>query len=281
MAILGIDAGNYETKVCVNDQVYSFPSDIGEYRELRIKEHFSKDDIVWEYKGEKGFAGTLAKYESEYGGTIKGITKAHPEAILRALIAIHKYGDNINQIIVGQPISTHVDKEKQKIKDALIGEHTLKINEVEKTFVVDRVEVSIEGTAAIISNPVKGLVRIIDIGSGTTNFATLNDMKKIDKGSFTKRIGTEIMINKDPKEMAKGIRKIISSHWKKDDAIFVTGGGAEKIYPHLNNFLYNCQILKPRIGNSLLNTKYANVVGFYKLAKGVFEVEEKHEDTSN
>lgn len=271
--ILGIDAGNYETKVCSINGVNSFPSDIGEFRKRKLVESFGKDDIVWEYNGEKGFAGTLAKFESEYGGTMKGKTKAHSEGILRVLIALHKYGEDVNKIIVGQPIDAHDEEEKEKIKELLNGKHTIKVNGIEKDIIVEQIEVAPEGSAAILSSPENGLIRIIDIGSGTTNFATLYNLKRIDRDSFTKQIGTEIMRNKESIAMAKGIYKIISGVWDKEDVIYLTGGGAEGIFKHLEKRLPNCKIMKPRIGNSLLNTKYANVVGFYTIAKGLFENE--------
>lgn len=271
MSILGIDAGNYETKICDGEKVYSFPSDIGEFRERTLNDSFGKDDIIWEYNGEKGFAGTLAKFESEYGGTIKGKTKANSEAIIRILIAVHRYGSESNRIIVGQPIESHCEDEKNKLKEKLIGEHNFSVNGQLKHIIIDKVEVAPEGPSAILSNPVKGLIRVIDVGSGTTNFATLVDLKRIDKGSFTKLIGTEIMRNKDPKEMAKGIYKIVSATWNKNDDIFLTGGGAEAIHQHIKKYLPNSNVLKPRIGNSLLNTRFANSIGFYNIAKAVFK----------
>lgn len=269
--ILGIDAGNYETKVCFGNMVDSFVSDIGEYRERKLRDSFGKDDMVWEYKGEKGFAGTLARFESEFGGTIKGKTKANSDAILRALIAVHKYGDKVNRVVIGQPIDTHDEDEKNKIKSLLKGKHTFKLNGVSKDIIIEDVEVAPEGASAILSNPKDGLIRVIDIGSGTTNFATLFHLRRVDKDSFTEKLGTEVTKNKDPKEMAKKIHRIISGTWDVNDKIFLTGGGATKVYKHLSSILTDCHILSPRIGNNLINTKYANAVGFYTIAKGLYE----------
>jgi plasmid segregation protein ParM len=268
--IMGIDAGNYETKVCTVNGANSFLSDIGEYRERKLDDSFGKDDIVWEYKGEKGFGGTLARFESEFGGTIKGKSKAHPEALLRILIAIHKHGGTNNNIIVGQPIESHDVNEKNKLKELIKGEHTIIVNGQTKTFKVDNVEVAPEGPSAILASPVQGLVRLIDIGSGTTNFATLMNLKRIDKDSWTEQIGTEIMRNKDPKEMAKKIKRIISGTWNIFDEIYLTGGGAHAVHSHLTDLFPNCKILKPKMVNGMLHTKYGNVVGFYNIANGLW-----------
>lgn len=268
---MGIDAGNYEVKICTSKGFNNFPSNIGEYRERKLIDSFGKDDIIWEYNGNKGFGGSLAKFESEFNGTIKGKSKAHSETILRVLIAIHKYGDKANKIVVGQPIDTHYDSEKQKLKSLLKGTHKITVNKIEKEVIIEHVEIAPEGPSAILSNPTNGLIRIIDIGSGTTNFATLYNLKRIDKGSFTEQIGMEIMRNKDPKEFAKGLVKIISGTWDLNDSIYLTGGGADKVYSHIIEYIPNCKVFKPRIGNSLLSTKFANAAGFYVIAKGLYE----------
>lgn len=268
--ILGIDGGGYETKIFDGENAYDFISDIGEYRERKLKETFGKDDIVWEYKGMKGFAGTLAKYESEYGGTMKGKTKANFDATLRILIAIYLYGGNNNSIVVGQPIEGHEDSEKDKIKNMLLGEHSLIINNVNKTFCIDKVEVAPEGAVAMLSNPVGGLIRGADIGSGTINFFTLFNMKRIDKGSFTEQLGLESIRTKDLKQYALNIYRIMSAAWGINDTIYLTGGGAQAVYNELATMLPNLKILKPKIGNKIINTKFANSVGMYNVAKGVF-----------
>lgn len=268
--LMGIDAGNYETKVCTGQQVYSFISDIGEYRDRRLKDTFSKDDMVVQYNNSKYFAGTLAKFESEYAGTIKGKSKAHHEAILRVLIAVFRYGGTNNNIIVGQPIESHSDSEKAIIKEMLKGKHALTINDMEKEFTISKVEIAPEGASAILSNPQQGLVRVIDVGSGTTNFATLYNLKRIDKDSFTEQIGTEIMLSKDFKQMAHYFYKVTSYKWSKHDDVYLTGGGAQKIYEHLKELMPNCKVLKPVLNNSLVNTKYANAISFYRIAERVF-----------
>lgn len=270
MCVMGIDAGNHETKVCVNGEVYSFLSNIGEYRERKLRDSFGRDDIEWEYNGEKGFAGTLAKFESEFGGTIKGKSKANSDAILRVLIAIHRYGNKRVKIVIGQPIDSHDEEEKAKLKDKLKGEHILTINNETKKLIIERVEIAPEGPSSILSNPKQGLIRIIDIGSGTINFGTLYDLRRIDKDSFTEKIGMETTKSKDLNEMSKLIYRIISGTWESNDEIFLTGGGAEKLYPYLSNLLSNCKVLKPRIGNKLYQVKYGNAIGFNVIAERLY-----------
>lgn len=53
-------------------------------------------------------AGTLALFESDCAESLKGDRKAHPDALLRILIALHQFTDGIeHKIVVGQPILTN------------------------------------------------------------------------------------------------------------------------------------------------------------------------------
>src|SRR5690554_6109639 len=143
--ILGIDAGNSEVKVCGEFGVIQFPSDISEWRERRLVSEGFPYDIEFEYQGKKGFAGTLAQTEGEFGGTQKGDTKAHEETLLRVLFALRNYSEHEHfKIIVGQPINRHTQEEKEKIKKLLLGNHVITINGVEKRFFINRVEVAAE-----------------------------------------------------------------------------------------------------------------------------------------
>jgi len=92
-----------------------------------------------------------------------GTTKAHPDARLRILIALHQFADGIeHSIVVGQPISKHNEIEKKAIKDMLLGRHNLTVNGKAKTIVVRRCEVAAEGVTAGVLVASSGVVRVID-----------------------------------------------------------------------------------------------------------------------
>jgi plasmid segregation protein ParM len=65
---LGIDAGNYKVKICGERGLMDFISSIGEAREIKLHQNHGQDDMVFEYEGDTGFAGSLALYESEFSG---------------------------------------------------------------------------------------------------------------------------------------------------------------------------------------------------------------------
>lgn len=273
--ILGIDAGNEDTKVCGPFGISKFASAIGPYRERNLRQTFGEDDMEFEYEGRKGFAGTLVKFECDWVNTRKGDSKAHFEAKLRVLLAIHRYGDDKEyDIVVGQPISTHSPEQKQAIKKMLLGDHELTVNGSKKAFTIRQVEVAAEGGSASLADPKKGLVRIIDIGSGTVNFATLYDMRYVDRDSFTVSVGMATARNKNYADMAQGIANEALQRWKDSDYIRLVGGGAEVLYPYLKEYFPNCEVLTPKIQSAemiqMVHPVYANAVGFYQIAVKIY-----------
>lgn len=274
--ILGIDAGNRKTKIVTEKGAYMFESTIGEYRERKLVERFGDDDMVFEYEERKGFAGTLARYESEFGGSRKGDSKAHEEAKLRILLAIHRHSNDIvNDIVVGQPISTHSESEKVKIQDMLKGTHFLKVDYgngfLEKKIIIRRVLVAAEGCSAILCRPQQGLVRLIDVGSGTVNFGTINDMRFIDRDSFTERFGLETNKTKDMEAIARKIANVALDKWHENDKVLLIGGGAIPLFEHLKTYFPNCELLKPIHNNQELSPAFANAVAFYRIGEMLYE----------
>lgn len=277
MNYLGIDAGGENVKVVSKFGVDQFVSDIGEYRDRNLAESiFGDDDMIFEYRGRKGFAGSLARFESELGVSVKGDTKAHEDAKLRVLLAIHRYSDDeVNNIVVGQPIGTHNEDEKKKIKDMLQGFHEIIVNGKKKSFFIERVEVSPEGPVALLSDPKKGIQRVIDVGSGTINCATLNDMRFIDRDSFTIRDGLATIRNKDNESIARMVfANCIQRRWGKYDDIWIVGGGAEKLFKSLKMEFPNANLFTPKhkSGNKIKAVKpiFGNAVGFYEIARKIY-----------
>lgn len=277
MNYLGIDAGGENVKVVSRFGVAQFYSDIGEYRERRLDEStFGEDDMIFEYCGKKGFAGSLARYESELSVSLKGDTKAHYDAKMRVLLAIHRYSDDeVNNIVVGQPIGTYTKEEKEKIKDMLQGFHELTVNGKTKGFYIERVEVSPEGPVALLSDPKKGVHRVIDIGSGTINCSTLDDMRFIDRDSFTIPNGLATIRNKDKDSIARMIyANAVQYRWGKYDNVWLIGGGAEDMLNSIKLEFPNARVFSPkhRMKTNIKAVKpiYANAVGYYEIARKLY-----------
>lgn len=266
MSIIAIDAGNHETKFYDGQQVKRFPSIIGyDWRERNLKQQQGEHDYEWEYKGQRGFAGTLAQYESDCAESQKGDSKAHPDALLRILMALHQNTEGIeHKIIVGQPISKHTEDEKRAIKEMVTGRHELTVNGTKRTLLISRCEVAAEGVTAGLLVPGGGTVRVVDIGSGTVNYGTLIDRRFNDKGSFTLAQGMETIRTTDKAAFARQIAlRALAKGWSKDDAVYLCGGGAEGLLEAVRSYFSKTQLIP---GDPVT----ANVRAFYLIARRLY-----------
>lgn len=274
---LGIDAGNFKVKICGEKGLLDFISAIGEARQINLQQIHGQDDMCFEYQGEKGFAGSLAHYESEFGGSIMGTTKAHADTKLRVLIGIHRYitlyqmDETEFDIVVGQPISTHTIEEKTRIKEMLRGWHTIIVNGIEKSFHIKHVECAAEGVSSYWSNPTTGLVRLLDIGSGTVNYSTVNEQRFIDKDSGTLPFGVNTNKTDNLQALSRGIATHVFKKWNPQDKTFVLGGIAEQILPHLKGYFSNIEVLYPIYNHQYTLPIFANAVAFYIIAVNIYE----------
>lgn len=263
--ISAIDAGNYETKFYDGKQLIKFPSVIAiDHRQRNLKDKLREFDFEWEYNGMRGYAGTLAMDESKFAESRKGDSKAHFDAKLRVLLALHQYSSSVdNNILVGQPIKTHTEDQKTEIKNMLIGRHELTVNDKRKIVVVRRCEVAAEGVTAGLLVQENTKVRVIDIGSGTVNFGTLINKRFNDLGSFTLTEGMET-INGQFAAFARQIAfKAFARGWDKDEIIYLCGGGAEILLPYLKEYFPQVQILQN-------DTSFSNVKAFYMIASKLY-----------
>jgi plasmid segregation protein ParM len=274
---LGIDAGNYRVKICGERGLMDFISAIGEARQINLQQIHGQDDMVFEYQGDTGFAGSLALYESEFGGSLMGDTKAHNDTKLRVLIGIHRYvtlygiEENTFDIVIGQPISKHNHEEKSRIKEMLKGWHTIIVNGVEKSFHIRNVECAAEGVSSFWSNPQSGLVRILDIGSGTVNYSTVLEGRFIDKDSGTLPFGVNTNKSDNLQALSRGIATHVLKRWNPSDKTFVVGGIAEQILPHLKGYFSNVEVLYPIYNQQYVNPIFANSIAFYIIGVNIYE----------
>jgi plasmid segregation protein ParM len=277
MMKLGIDSGNFKVKICGENGLMDFISTIGEAREINLHQVHGHDDMYFEYQGEKGFAGTLALFESEFAGSIMGDSKAHIDSKLRVLIGIHRYislyqiEEKEFDVVVGQPISKHTPVEKGRIKEMLKGWHTIMVNGVEKSFNIRNIEVAAEGVTAFWSNPQSGLVRILDVGSGTVNYSTVYEQRFIDKDSGTLSFGVNTNKTNNLQAISRGIATHVLKKWNPSDKTFVVGGIAETILPHLKGYFSNVEILHPIYNQQYTSPIFANAVAFYILGVNIYE----------
>ncbi|MHC1722424.1 MAG: ParM/StbA family protein [Aminipila sp.] len=245
--ILGIDAGNSEVKAC-DGSIFKFPSILGEFRHLNLPNTPQEFDYAYEYNGTKGFGGTLAERECQLGYSRLGDTKANQDVLIRVLLACSRYKEDL-KIVVGQPISTHTDSEKEKIINMLKKQHEIVINgKLHKINIVD-VIVAVECASVLALNPNMEDTYIIDMGAGTINVAHVNNGQFIDKDSYTIPEGAESLKKINFQAIKEAIEKRTDlSHSK----VILIGGMAH--------------MLKEVIGGDVVKYPlYANAMAFYKL----------------
>lgn len=276
MLYLGVDNGNNEIKTMGAYGTQKVLSCLGEATELNLGNALRKDDMIYEYEGKRGFAGTLAEEQSEFKRNMMGDTKAHEDAMIRVLIALHRYSDhNEFAIVVGQPISKHKDEEKRIIKEMLKKNHLFTLNGVRKSINIRRVEVAAEGGASFWCQPEIGTVRIIDIGSGTINCATLKDKRYIEKECYTIQYGMNTNKSNNIEALAQSIITETSKKWGKHDNVRIVGGAAEVIEPYIQRYYTNANTFYPRIKEADLYKRvhpvFANAIGYYNIARSVLK----------
>lgn len=274
--LLGIDAGNHRCKIIGEYGEDDYHTNICAWFERNVKETFAEDDMVFEIDGQKGFAGTIAKYEDEFGtGNMYGDTKAHKDTKIRVLLGIYRYMKKYQlhesdvSIIVGQPIGQHNEDHKGYIKRMLKGYHDYTVNGERIELTINEVEVTAEGGAAYWLIKEKNLLRVIDIGSGTINVITIINGKIINKLSRTLEFGTETVSDRDG--IVDGIiRNVTAMKWKPNDKVYLCGGIAEQVIGKVKKHFLNASLIKPEVDHRELGSVFTNAASYYEIAKKVY-----------
>ncbi|WP_246231537.1 ParM/StbA family protein [Sporosarcina jiandibaonis] len=278
MLILGIDAGNHMAKTAGPYGIDSYRTAICDWFKQDFVEKFGDDDMEFEIDGRKGYAGSIAEHEDVFGGGgMYGDTKAHEDTKIRVLLALYRYinkycpGIDTVKIVTGQPITSHNQTEKQKLIDMLQRGHEFTVNNRRQYVYIEDVRVVAEGAGAFWSNPQTGKVRIIDIGSGTVNVATVFNKKIINNSSETLNFGMET-VNRGLDSIARGIiQETTRLRWERTDTVYVCGGVANDILPYIKLQYSQAESIQPLLKRhnsvEMTSTLFANAVGFYEIGR--------------
>lgn len=283
--ILGIDAGNHYAKTAGAYGVDVYRTAICDWFPRDIVERHGDDDMEFELNGRRGYAGTIAANEDQFGvAALYGDTKAHEDTLIRVLLAIYRYkakyyidADTVS-LVCSQPLVSHVVTEKAKLVDLLRGTHDFTVNGKTHRITIEEVGITAEGSVAFLADPQTGNLRIIDIGSGTVNCASFIDKRHINTASATFNFGMETLANgASLAEVSRGIvRATTSLKWRKNDLIYVCGGVANDILPFITEHYTQAQLLTPflRLDNGHITSVapiYANAVGNYEVARRTYK----------
>lgn len=263
--LIVVDDGGSSTCVVTKTGQEIFPSVKGLYGNRTLTDNNGKYDFVVEYKGEKYVMGTLAKYDCRYPLQMHTKTKQNIFFDLSVLVSIHRFGYDNNFLITSVPISMHNDNEKNGRIERLLGEHTITVNGIERTFNIVDVKVAPETAVAFWINEPQGKTRFIDLGSRTVGYATTmcedGATRFIDTESGTLNgKGLEALgEDYDQQALADFICGRLMVDWKEKDNVFLLGGGAE------DDVLVSAIRQYFPKSKSLENPQMANALGMYFL----------------
>lgn len=285
---LGIDAGNFQVKVVGPGGADRFSSFIAPSRPMTLGE-LDRDHLLVGFNGREYFAGELSR-QSTASGSDATISKAHDEVLIRVLLALYRNDPDAkeHEIVVGQPIVTHTKEEKEKIKQLLQGPHDITINGEERTFRIKSVGVSPEGASVALLDPEKGRSHVIDVGSGTMNWATVEFDGKVvrfqDNESDTEEVGlTTGRKNRyevTMEEVAMKLGRKLKSRWDPQEPVRVVGAVAELLVEPLKQYFPNAVAYRPTVSfktgdnafsAQVLEPVFANAAAFYSIARAAYD----------
>lgn len=272
MLKVGADVGRRNVKIYDGENFITFPSIVGEYRELRFKDSLSlEDSFIVTINNEKYFVGSLAQRESEFCRQLLVEDKATDDFVVLTLLGLFLTDEVEFDVVTGLPISLHTESNKVALKNLLEGVHDIEVNGVKKKLSINRVRVSVEGGGAFWANPKDGLVRIIDGGSKTINYITVLNKRLVDRDSGTLNFGFDTNVSNDIKQMCTRIAGELGKKWGKYDEVYTVGGNAEILADYLTGYFPNVKpyLLDKKIknGKDVDLNMFANAIGYYNIGR--------------
>lgn len=287
MQTISIDVGRNEVKATNGKDSVVFKSIVGSYHILDVPSHVPNYDVI--VNNQKYFVADLARVESKRKSRMVTKSKVHNETKILLLTALQLLADPQKpfQIVTGMPINQYSVKCKNDLMEFVAGTHTISVNGITSTFEINNSNFKMaQESVGSYWNEVcddkgneidpHGLlikkVRVIDIGSRTVNYSTIDCGNYINTESGSLNYGT-IEITKDApsnefdydaikESFVRTIVADISQEWTdyEDDTFLLTGGGATLLERFILGF-YKKSIMSE-------DPKMANAKGYYKMLVG-------------
>jgi len=254
------------------DEPIIFSAKVGEFRKLKLENKNQKWKVEISNLG-KYFVGDLAEKESYCDINNTEESKIHIETKILTLTALVLIGGN-GPVITSLPIDQF--NQAEDMAGLLKGIYTVKLNEAEiKPVIITDVTFVPESVGIFYSEAIQEngeldialeeKIRVVDIGSKTINYLTMEDYQYTAKESGTIQdlgciqfenagVNKELYLKKAKSEL---INRVPS--WKESDIILCGGGGSLKFKNELQKVFPLVRIVK--------NPVTANVIGNYKVVK--------------
>ncbi|QQE81530.1 ParM/StbA family protein [Alicyclobacillus sp. SO9] len=263
--LIAVDSGRSSTKVVTDGARDWFPSILGEYRDLKLERKMQRTDLVVGYAGQRYYVGDVAKDESVSGAQLMISSKAHMDTKIFVLTALHRVLPNKSAVflVTGEPISNHQAGEKLRMKQLLLGSHEIAVNGETKQFDIVRCEVAAECATAGWAMRRPGRYHIVDCGSRTVNFATMENGRWIDRVSGSLDYGLETVQNISLSMFSRMTVAELSRRLGTLAPIVLIGGKASQLQEYFQQYTSDVEADE--------DAYYRNAQAFYELGVHALE----------
>lgn len=291
---VGADIGRDHGKFWINDNLnVKIPNEVGNWDKLYLndlsnKNNKEENNYRIEFNEKKYFVGELAKRESRIKRHKTTISKLNLETKIIFATGIGILcTDKFPVVGVGLPISQYTPKIRKDFSDLLCGTYRISINEgVVNEFTILKNQLFFipesggcmwdlwlnqDGSINDNAEYTQERIRVIDLGSKTTNIGLIDNQRWINSQSTTLEVGMleltkNICKDKPPTsdQLEDWYNKILSecsNFWmdlSKDNILILCGGGAILLQDYFKKEFYNCKVVD--------NPVWANSRGFLKMA---------------
>lgn len=212
MEVIGIDIGFGFTKVATRDEALIFKSLLGEPTDMQFRGNIGDGSFIKNLHvtidGKSYFIGDFAEQQSNVRRFTLDNEKLISEFVkVLALTAVGIYSERHTPINVvsGLPVG-YLGQNRRRFLQILIGHHNITYHnpdgsETRKGINIDKAQMLPQPVGSLFNLLMNGegkatnmefakqKVGMIDIGFRTTDFAVLNQLKFVDRGSSTIEIG--------------------------------------------------------------------------------------------
>ncbi|NDI34689.1 ParM/StbA family protein [Chengkuizengella sediminis] len=266
MITVGADIGKFRTKIKWRGGTQSHLSCVSTFRELRGDVPLDNQNLIVEYKNQRFFVGDLAEREGQNYLNSPDWHKSNTVTLINLFAAFSRIPGTDFSIVVGNPFGINTLKEREVLKNMLIGTKHFKVNHKDYRITIHNVGVAPEGIAAYYSMPIHNDLNILDFGSSTIHAIAIRNRRLTDKRSHTFDFGFESLIDTDFRSIMQGIKFKLEKKWNDfDERIMLIGGKAPEMDVYVKEQYPNSNITIHH------NHHFANALGMYEMGRVAYE----------
>lgn len=217
--LLALDVGHGFTKGKTADKQVIVPSVVGPAEQIRFDSGLARDGGICVTVGERAFfVGDLALQQSASVSQTLSPTRtgSNEQLALFYAVASELIGPSTDQvaIVTGLPLGDYNPTNKAVLRDMLKGSHMVqRRGRQTRAFTVDSVHVVPQGMGSLYNlvldrngrirdtDLAGGAVGIVDVGTLTTNFVLVDQLRFIERGSDSIPTGTGEFLLKVAKDL--------------------------------------------------------------------------------